>query len=160
MIRLYPDPAGVELRNAIAVALDVPLAKIILGNGSEELISIISRAVLRPKDRVVTLYPSFPLHEDYATLMGATVDRINIKDDMSIDVEAFEKAIATPARMVIFSNPMNPVGCWLSPANSPAQSQRPIITPSSSLTRLMPNMQLATIMSRRLTSLRVQIAHG
>jgi histidinol-phosphate aminotransferase len=116
LIRLYPDPAGVELRKVIAVALGVPLAQIILGNGSEELISIISRAVLRPKDRVVTLYPSFPLHEDYATLMGATVDCINIKDDMSIDVEAFEEAIAAPARMVIFSNPMNPVGSWLSPA--------------------------------------------
>jgi histidinol-phosphate aminotransferase len=48
--------------------------------------------------------------------MGATVDCINIKDDMSIDVEAFEEAIAAPARMVIFSNPMNPVGSWLSPA--------------------------------------------
>ncbi|MBB3236966.1 histidinol-phosphate transaminase [Phyllobacterium endophyticum] len=116
LLRLYPDPAGVELREAIAVALDVASTQIILGNGSEELISIICRAVLRPRDRVVTLYPSFPLHEDYAALMGASVERVNVKGNMSVDVDTFEKKIATPARMVIFSNPMNPVGSWLAPA--------------------------------------------
>lgn len=116
LLRLYPDPAGVELREAIAVALDVASTQIILGNGSEELISIICRAVLRPKDWVVTLYPSFPLHEDYAALMGASVERVNVKGNMSVDVDTFEKKIATPARMVIFSNPMNPVGSWLAPA--------------------------------------------
>ncbi|RVA22889.1 histidinol-phosphate aminotransferase, partial [Mesorhizobium sp. M7D.F.Ca.US.004.03.1.1] len=69
MFRLYPDPAGRKLRQAIADKYAVTEDQIILGNGSEDLLSVISRAVLRLGDAVVTLYPSFSLHEDYATLM-------------------------------------------------------------------------------------------
>lgn len=72
-----------------------------------------SRAgTLRPGDRVVTVYPSFPLHEDYATLMGAEIVRVPVRDDLTVDVAALATA-ARSCRMLIFSNPMNPVGSWL-----------------------------------------------
>jgi len=114
MFRLYPDPAGRELRQAIAARHTVDDEQIILGNGSEDLLSVISRAVLRPGDTVVTLYPSFPLHEDYATLMGASVHRVAVNDDLTIDVDALIEAVRDRPRMLLFSNPMNPVGSWLS----------------------------------------------
>jgi histidinol-phosphate aminotransferase len=114
MFRLYPDPSGRELRQAIAARHEVEEDQIILGNGSEDLLSVISRAVLRPGDAVVTLYPSFPLHEDYATLMGASVKRVGVKSDLSIDVDALTAAVRERPRMLLFSNPMNPVGSWLS----------------------------------------------
>lgn len=114
MFRLYPDPAGRELRQAIAAKYAFGDDQIILGNGSEDLLSIISRAVLRPHDTVVTLYPSFPLHEDYATLMGARVERVTVNDDLTINVDALIEAVRKRPRMLLFSNPMNPVGSWLS----------------------------------------------
>jgi histidinol-phosphate aminotransferase len=114
LFRLYPDPAGRELRRAIGAKHGVAEEQVILGNGSEELLSIVSRAVLRPGDAVVTLYPSFPLHEDYATLMGATVNRVTVNDDLSINVDALISATRERPRMLLFSNPMNPVGSWLS----------------------------------------------
>ncbi|MGX7871625.1 histidinol-phosphate transaminase [Mesorhizobium sp. ORM6] len=113
MFRLYPDPAGRELRRAIATRHEVRDEQIILGNGSEDLLSVISRAVLRPGDAVVTLYPSFPLHEDYATLMGATIKRVGVNSDLTIDVDALITAVRQRPRMLLFSNPMNPVGSWL-----------------------------------------------
>ncbi|MDX8514470.1 histidinol-phosphate transaminase [Mesorhizobium captivum] len=114
MFRLYPDPAGRKLRRAIAAKHAVDEEQVILGNGSEELLSIISRAVLRSGDAIVTLYPSFPLHEDYATLAGATVNRVAVNDDFTIDIEAMIAAVRERPRMLLFSNPMNPVGSWLS----------------------------------------------
>ncbi|MER9606188.1 histidinol-phosphate transaminase [Mesorhizobium sp. M0243] len=114
MFRLYPDPAGRKLRQAIGDKYAVTEDQIILGNGSEDLLSVISRAVLRPGDAVVTLYPSFPLHEDYATLMGATVKRVVVNDDLTINVDALVEAARERPRMLLFSNPMNPVGSWLS----------------------------------------------
>ncbi|QKC85146.1 histidinol-phosphate transaminase [Mesorhizobium sp. NZP2077] len=114
MFRLYPDPAGRELRQAIAAKYEVGEDQIILGNGSEDLLSVISRAVLRPGDAVVTLYPSFPLHEDYATLMGASVIGVAVNDDLTINVDALIEAVRGAPRMLLFSNPMNPVGSWLS----------------------------------------------
>jgi histidinol-phosphate aminotransferase len=115
LVRLYPDPKGRALCEAISAALKVSVAQIILGNGSEDLISVICRAVVRPGDIVTTLYPSFPLHEDYAALMGGKVERIEVLPDLSVDVQGLIEAARRKPRMIIFANPMNPVGTWMDP---------------------------------------------
>lgn len=70
---------------------------------------------MRPGERVVTLYPSFPLHEDYATTMGATVERVEVTPSLEVDIDALVAATATAPRLVMFANPLNPVGTWLTP---------------------------------------------
>jgi histidinol-phosphate aminotransferase len=115
-VKLYPDPQGRELGEALAVAAGISANRVILGNGSEDLLSVICRTVLRPGDSMVTLYPSFPLHEDYATIMGARVERVNVLADLTIDVDALVAALEAKPRMAMFANPMNPVGSWLDPA--------------------------------------------
>ncbi|QBY02774.1 histidinol-phosphate transaminase [Rhodophyticola sp. CCM32] len=114
-VYLYPDGSANLLRQKLARHLDFPEDQLIFGNGSEELISIICQSVLDPDDRVVTLYPSFSLHEEYAYMMGANVERVSVTSDLDIDLEALIEAAAHPAKMLIFANPMNPVGCWLNP---------------------------------------------
>lgn len=113
MIRLYPDPQGRLVRAKLAEHYKVGAGRIILGNGSEDLLSIIARGVLRPDDRVLTLYPSFPLHEDYTTLMGGKVQRIALGENFSINVDSLIEALSMRPRMLLFSNPMNPVGVML-----------------------------------------------
>lgn len=78
LARLYPDPQGRALCARLAASFDVENNQVILGNGSEDLIAVICRSVVRAGDTVVTLYPSFPLHEDYTTLMGGKVDRVTV----------------------------------------------------------------------------------
>lgn len=112
---LYPEGDAGALRSAVSRYYRVPAEHLIFGNGSEEILSIICRSVVDRGDRVVTLYPSFPLHEDYAVMMGGTVDRVTIKPDLSVDVDALIAAVRKPSKMVVFSNPMNPVGAWLKP---------------------------------------------
>lgn len=114
LFRLYPDPSGRALAGALAEEFALSPDRVVLGNGSEDLIAVVCRTLLSPGDRVVTLYPSFPLHEDYATLMGATVERVGLKADLTVDTEALLAAMRRPAKLVIFANPMNPVGSWLS----------------------------------------------
>ncbi|MBR0557864.1 histidinol-phosphate transaminase [Ciceribacter sp. L1K23] len=116
LARLYPDPQGRALCRRLAADFRVDDGRVILGNGSEDLIGVICRSVVRPGDTVATLYPSFPLHEDYTTLMGGKVERIAVTDDLTIDMDALLDAVSRKPRMLMFSNPMNPVGCWLSPA--------------------------------------------
>lgn len=114
LFRLYPDPQGRALSAAISKEFDVASSQIILGNGSEDLIAVICRAVIRPADRVTTLYPSFPLHEDYAVLMGGKIERIEVLSDLTIDVSSLIEAARRKPRMIMLANPMNPVGSWIS----------------------------------------------
>ena len=115
LARLYPDPQGRALCGRLATDFAVDDRQVILGNGSEDLIAVICRSVVRQGDMVTTLYPSFPLHEDYTTLMGGKVERVTVKPDLTIDMDALLAAIARKPRMLMFSNPMNPVGSWLTP---------------------------------------------
>ncbi|MDO5641976.1 MAG: aminotransferase class I/II-fold pyridoxal phosphate-dependent enzyme, partial [Paracoccus sp. (in: a-proteobacteria)] len=75
---LYPDPQARHLAEEVSARSGIPAHRIIFGDGSEDLLNILARAILRPRDQVITLYPSFPLHEDYALMMGATVTRIGL----------------------------------------------------------------------------------
>jgi len=113
LARLYPDPQGRALCARLAADFGVLSNQVVLGNGSEDLIAVICRSVVRPDDAIATLYPSFPLHEDYVTLMGGRVERVWVTEDLTIDTEALLATIARKPRMLMFSNPMNPVGAWL-----------------------------------------------
>ena len=112
---LYPHSEAQLLRKPLAQRLDVSEKQIIFGNGSEELISIICRSIVNPGDQVITLFPSFPLHEDYAKLMGGSVERLSISDNLQIDLSELIERAAQPAKLIIFANPMNPSGSWLNP---------------------------------------------
>lgn len=112
-LNLYPDPQGRLLKHALAEKYKVPTDRIILGNGSEELLSIIYRATLNSGEHIVTPYPSFPLHEDYATLQGADVSRVPLDVHLELDVAALKTALLSKPKLFVIANPVNPVGSWL-----------------------------------------------
>ncbi|GGE04179.1 histidinol-phosphate aminotransferase [Aureimonas endophytica] len=113
LARLYPDPEGRALRVRLALDFAVSADRVVLGNGSEDLIAVLCRTILRPGDVMATLYPSFPLHEDYAVLMGGRVERVAVTADLDVDMEALIAAARRKPRLLMLSNPMNPVGAWL-----------------------------------------------
>ncbi|SFC22792.1 histidinol-phosphate transaminase [Tropicimonas isoalkanivorans] len=113
--QVYPDPSARDLAVALSRLTGVPAARVIFGDGSEDLLNVLARAVLRPGDEIVTLYPSFPLHEDYARMMGARVVTIDLTADRRIDIDALLAAVARPVRLTILANPMSPAGLWLTP---------------------------------------------
>lgn len=110
---IYPDAASIELREALAASTGINADCIAIGNGSEELLKLLCLAFVNRGDRVVTLLPSFGLHQLYPQMMGAQVDLVPVNQQMEYDLPAWEQALATTAKMVIFSNPSNPVGCML-----------------------------------------------
>lgn len=112
---IYPDPSARVLADEIARQTGAAKSRVILGDGSEDLLNVLARAVLNAGDEVVTLFPSFPLHEDYATMMGATVTRIGLTPAHGIDLDALLAAAARPVRLTLLANPMNPAGLWLDP---------------------------------------------
>ncbi len=110
---IYSDAASAQLRDVLADATGVHADNIVMGNGSEDILHMLALAFLNPGDRVVTLIPSFGLHEIFPRMMGADVTLVGVDQQQQFDVSAWEQALSTPAKMVIFSNPSNPVGCML-----------------------------------------------
>ena len=106
----YPDAANMHLRDLVARSVGAHADQIIIGNGSEDLIGALFRAVIRPKDNVVTICPSFGLHEFGALMFGATVTKIPFNDDWSFPTEGLCAALRTKPRVLMFSSPSNPAG--------------------------------------------------
>jgi len=106
----YADPACSALRAALGVRLAVAPERIVVGNGSEEMIAAVSRAMLVPGATVVTVVPSFGLHEIEPLAAGATVVKIPMTAGLGFDLVALEQAIRAGPRIVFLSSPWNPVG--------------------------------------------------
>lgn len=116
----YADPACTALRAALAARLGVDAAQIVVGNGSEEMIAAVSRALLVQGSQVLTVVPSFGLHEIEPLAIGAHVTKLPMTADCGFDLDALEAAMASAPRIVFLSSPWNPVG----PALSAADLQR------------------------------------
>lgn len=108
---VYPDPSSDDLRAALSRHLDVSPDRLAFGNGSEDLIAVAAHTFVTPGDEVLTLKPSFGLHVIYPLSMGARVKTIAVrKSDYHLDIDEFVAAITPTTRMVILSNPSNPLG--------------------------------------------------
>ena len=110
----YPDADCVQLKAALGRFLAIAPDRLVVGNGSENLVELACLAYLNAGERVITQDPGFGLHETYAKLMSATVEKIPFDSGFHFDVAGWQRALAQPAKMVILTNPSNPVGCRLS----------------------------------------------
>lgn len=114
-VGLYPDPNCRALRSSIAQRVGAHADEIVIGNGSENLLEILCQAFLNKRDMVVTVRPAFGLHEIYPQMMGASVEAIPVTSALEFDVDAMCAAVSGShkPKLVMFSNPSNPVGCML-----------------------------------------------
>jgi histidinol-phosphate aminotransferase len=110
----YSESDSASLRRALSAKMNVAQECIVTGNGSEALIAAICHAFLEPGDGVVTVVPSFGLHEIEPMAKGAAVTKIPMTAELEFDVEAIEAALDYGPRVVFISSPSNPVGTTLS----------------------------------------------
>lgn len=106
----YADPACVVLRAALSKKLDVAPDRIVVGNGSEEMIAAVCRAVLRPFSTVVTVVPGFGLHEIEPRANGAKIVKVAMTKDLGFDLDALMHALRKKPSIIFLSSPSNPVG--------------------------------------------------
>lgn len=109
----YPDPTGRRLTEALGHTLAVPPERIILGNGSENILELLCQAVLDPGDLVVTQAPGFSLHEIFPRMMGARVEKVPVTSEFRHDAAAWRHALARGPKLVFLANPCNPTGVML-----------------------------------------------
>ena len=105
----YPDPTAKELCEKFGTFYQIKPELLTAGNGSDELISIITQNFLEKGDTVLTVMPDFSMYGFYAKCVGAKVAAIQKEEDMAVSAEdMIRQAKETGAKMIIFSNPCNP----------------------------------------------------
>ena len=112
-LQRYPDPAGTEFREQASGVLGVAPDQILCGNGSDDILTIITRTFVDSGDVVRFPRPSYVLYDTLAAIQGARCDAVLFNDDWSLP-EQFTAA-DDRLRLVYLANPNSPSGTMLSP---------------------------------------------
>ncbi len=72
-LRLYPDPLANAVRTRAAAVCGLQPENILVGNGSDELLSLILRSCIDPGDRVVYPYPTYSLYDTLVTIQDGEI---------------------------------------------------------------------------------------
>lgn len=106
---MYPDGYAGELRKKLSEKHGVDETSLLFGNGSDEIILIISRALLGEGVNTVMATPSFPQYAHNGKIEGAEIREVLLKDGHH-DLEGFLGAIDGKTAVVWLCNPNNPTG--------------------------------------------------
>lgn len=111
----YPDSQCSSLRLALAKKLWFSERRIIVGNGSEDILALLCKAFLKPDDEVLIAKPTFSLHSIYVKMMSAKVIAVPMNDNMQYDNDLWLSQLSQlpKLKMLMLANPSNPVGCSL-----------------------------------------------
>ena len=91
-INRYPESGSFYLRRALAKRLKVKDEQIVFGNGSDEIIVLTLRAMIKEGDEVVVAYPTFLIYEIQAKVSGAKINRVPLKN-FRYDLEKIAKKV-------------------------------------------------------------------
>jgi histidinol-phosphate aminotransferase len=122
-LRRYPDPLGTAFREAAARLHGVDPGMILAGNGSDDLLTIITRAFVAAGDRVVCPSPSYILYRTLVELQDGREARVDYAPDWRLDPGAFA-SVGTGAKLAFLANPNSPSGTALSPVEVSALALR------------------------------------
>lgn len=110
----YPDPYAAGPIQAFSDLYTVPPQYVTAGNGSDELISVITGCFLEKGDKILTLSPDFSMYAFYGSLFELEVQTFEKSTDLSIDVDCvIEVCNRENVKALIFSNPCNPTSLGL-----------------------------------------------
>lgn len=114
----YPDPRGGTLRAALAAQYGVAGERIVLGNGSHELLMLLAQCFAGPAQSVMYSQYSFAVFALAAagvaapTVVVPALPREDPHAPFGHDLAAMAAALRDDVRLVYLANPNNPTGTW------------------------------------------------
>ncbi len=111
-IHTYPNTDHTEIKTILAKYHNIEKSFIILGNGSDEILSFASQCFLHNKDMVVIPHNTFSIYTIISQCSNAKICKVPLKEGF-LDLAAIRKTIAPSTAMVFICNPNNPTGTAL-----------------------------------------------
>lgn len=111
-LKQYPDGNSKNLKDIISKTFGLDKDRLIIGAGSDEIISLISQCFLSEGDEVIVAEESFLMYRIYSQINGAKVKYAkNINNKFSVDETM--KLVCNKTKIVFIANPNNPTGTYI-----------------------------------------------
>ncbi|AVH37129.1 histidinol-phosphate transaminase [Pseudomonas monteilii] len=108
-LRLYPDPNGDRLKQAVADYYGVTPAQVFVGNGSDEVLAHIFHGLFQHDAPLLFPDISYSFYPVYCGLYGIAFEQVALDEQFQIRIEDYNK----PNAGIIFPNPNAPTGCLM-----------------------------------------------
>jgi histidinol-phosphate aminotransferase len=110
-LRHYPDPRGTHFCRTAGRVLNVGPDAILIGNGSDDVLTVLTRVFVPEGGLVVSPTPSYLLYRTLAALQGARFRTVPYNADWSLS----EPWPAADAHLTFIANPNSPSGTVVPP---------------------------------------------
>ena len=108
----YPDASGYNLRNKLAKAFNIKMENVILGAGSEGIMSTIIRTFLMGNDELISANNSFIGFRVLANASGKKVHWVPMKN-YRYDLKSMVNELNNQTKIIYIANPDNPMGTYI-----------------------------------------------
>lgn len=108
----YPDPLGTSFRRAAADVLSVDPDMILCGNGSDDILTIVTRAFVGNGHRLRLPYPSYILYRTLAEIQAAQFEEVSFDSDFQLTPQFYSSD--EQLKLVFLPNPNSPSGTVVS----------------------------------------------
>lgn len=107
----YPDGNAFALKSRLAERHSVSEEQITIGNGSNDILELITRAIVSREHEVMFSEHAFAVYPIVTQAVGATANIVSAKD-WGNDLGLMQTLITENTRLVFLANPNNPTGSW------------------------------------------------
>src|SRR5215510_1734734 len=105
-LRLYPDPVANRLRDKAAAIYGLSREQVLIGNGSDDLLTMLMRTFVGRGDRVAFPYPTYSLYDILVDMQEGEVVRVPFPADFSLPAQLAE----VEAKLTFLCQPNAPSG--------------------------------------------------
>ncbi len=106
----YPDPTSLELKEVIADFYGVESKNLVLGNGSDELIQLLTMVVGENHQPITYPIPTFPMYQVSADVVGRKKIEFPLNEEFQLTKENIDEALNEKPILAFFASPNNPTG--------------------------------------------------
>jgi len=107
----YPDPEAMELKKILATGLGTPSDRILLGNGSDEILQALMLTFWSEGAKLMVPVPTFGMYAIIGRMVGYEVLEVPLDDsfDLCTD-EMVSLAVREGVKLIFLASPNNPTG--------------------------------------------------
>jgi histidinol-phosphate aminotransferase len=111
LVNRYPDPMQRDVKDALGLIKQIASDRIFLGNGSDEPIDLLIRALCEPgKDSILILPPTYGMYEVSASINNVHIIQVPLSESYDLEMDKILQAVTATTKIIFICSPNNPTG--------------------------------------------------